>query len=1638
MTLNLNGWTYSAVASNYELVEVAKRERVNFLTVQDTRMTEGAVRAYRNKLKWNKAGYTIWASEVEYGEKMKRVGGTAILVDDKWKRYVVGQGGDDVSKTGMYTWVKLKFKEEKVIVISVYVPIPSKGPDTMYRRAQAELGVDPRVWLRRELERVLAEAADSVILIGGDLNTKFENTEWESWAGREGLKNVAVDLQILNTIVTFERSGMVATHPDHILVSEAVETKWVGVIEDDRLKALGPDHNPLKSKVVIRWKGDEKQAAKPVSSIEIRMTNDEGEESKEAKEFKRYLTEDHPGDSVEEIHEQILRAAKKVRRVHERKTKHWKDGWSPIFMMWHDWLTTLVQIRRATKHSGIYMEALVRGHVEAWEQRNQKWTGTEEKQAYRDVPTRQIRTQKGIWELRREVEEQRKKFKDKCHAKERAELRKRISERVKEIELKRKAGKISATLRAVLGRESREQITHIKMADGNVVSSGEGLHEVLTDLFKDWYAEDRHVWVKQLDKDTEAIDEAIQGRPERVLRVWRDAPVEQWVKEAVAKSIAAVDKWEAEDVDEVRAPVKYEEWEQAVKMASKNKASGRSRVTYNMLKLLPEQWKRALWECIREKWEKGEAPASWGDNLIAPIPKEQGNWDIQKLRPISLLEATRKVWMRVIWRRVQLVLNRRKRTSDRQYGFQKGRDTTQPIQQLISVIESNDGSDLHLVFVDFRRAFDLVPRKAGALMGMKRSGIPAELSRQISDIDNDGMTVLRTSHWEAHQGEAEEFKAERGVPQGSVESPGLFILFMDVLLTALDGSKVQVYTRAGVLWEMGQNAFADDVLLVARGEDEIKAAVKILTGFCVLFGMEINFAKTKYMVKGCHPVEGLGGVDADGEYQKFTYVQQGAIRYLGVEISVDGDLWKVQRRKTKKMVHQVCTKLRKRRESLEAIWLALRTVVYPGVVYTSKFTTWTDSELELLDKEIARLMKARGEKSRTVPDALIWADRKKMGMGLLPLSTFIRKEQLKVAMKGLNKPEWDGGATAIRFELNWGRAIQGWLRARGLEMVQVGEIPELKDGQGLTRMPKDMVLYKSEWGEWRKLQYTRSNKWAYNVLTRRGRSLTQGDLSGEMLWEDLDNSVEYDPQEQDCMGRRVRLTEKSTPGWVEEVQDMLAGMNWTETMAYTDGSVRRGRSNLVGAFIPWWNDVEHKNAAAAVVWSDERARLSRTLRIRFEGEQLGEITSYETETTALVAALLVNVGLSPNSVYSDSTSAVSLLQKVQRGTEEVAFWREIQRDAKETKIEWVRSHPEKRGGREEWTREERGNAKADEVASGKKEPDVEITYDQLVRWLSKGERWAVRYVRDKREVPGRIGEIVTRRDERVRWERYIHDRDQQTRRRRGWGAINWDLMNEGWNRTEEKPRNLQQRLNRLSYIMDWAPTGEWKHKKGYGGEHKCVCGELNPSRKHILTECTKIRSDKEDADLLESISERGAGNRVLKTLRKHIRTWIPWSKEKRFVPGRQMVLDWPEIEEVAEDLMCGCWNMKVVQQIAGEVEHELGSEDINRDYAPESVEEIHDDIVRVTAIWANYGFRTWRKYNENITRPNRAELNRERRKVQQNKRQRGLKRYMRGQSGGQEVKQEERRELGAGGRRPQSRSTQSSIDEWIVRGGHVP
>ena len=139
---------------------------------------------------------------------------------------------------------------------------------------------------------------------------------------------------------------------------------------------------------------------------------------------------------------------------------------------------------------------------------------------------------------------------------------------------------------------------------------------------------------------------------------------------------------------------------------------------------------------------------------------------------------------------------------------------------------------LYMCFVDMEKAFDRVPRKVME-WPMRKKGLSEVIVREVMSLYDSAKTRVRVG-----SSYSEEFEVKVGVHQGSVLSPLLFAIVVDVITEN---------ARRGVVNEL---LYADDLVIMSEDMEDLKERFWNRKNALESKGLKVNTRKTKLMVSG--------------------------------------------------------------------------------------------------------------------------------------------------------------------------------------------------------------------------------------------------------------------------------------------------------------------------------------------------------------------------------------------------------------------------------------------------------------------------------------------------------------------------------------------------------------------------------------------------------------------------------------------------------------------------------------------------------------------------------------------------------------------------------------------------------------------
>eukprot|EP01041_Mallomonas_annulata_P011733 gene11733-biopygen5707 len=128
-----------------------------------------------------------------------------------------------------------------------------------------------------------------------------------------------------------------------------------------------------------------------------------------------------------------------------------------------------------------------------------------------------------------------------------------------------------------------------------------------------------------------------------------------------------------------------------------------------MMKAWPPEAMRMAYNALAEIWDARDIPAWWKWRWLVPVP-EKAEPTMADLRPLTLVEATRKIWSRLIIQKIAKEWDRAELLHPAQHGFRSKLSTMTATLQYINVFEDarEQGKPIQRSSWDMSKAFDTV------------------------------------------------------------------------------------------------------------------------------------------------------------------------------------------------------------------------------------------------------------------------------------------------------------------------------------------------------------------------------------------------------------------------------------------------------------------------------------------------------------------------------------------------------------------------------------------------------------------------------------------------------------------------------------------------------------------------------------------------------------------------------------------------------------------------------------------------------------------------------------------------------------------------------------------------------------------
>ena len=393
-------------------------------------------------------------------------------------------------------------------------------------------------------------------------------------------------------------------------------------------------------------------------------------------------------------------------------------------------------------------------------------------------------------------------------------------------------------------------------SDGEMKYGDKDVAKAITAFFETWMGSKVGVeqrWGSPGESGEEAWNNMLNMDTSKI----QDAEQREFVETAYMRSFKHYTKQQEEKGiwNEVLRKILVEEIELEARKFKAKKAPGPSGVTIEMIRVMDSANLEKIADAMNKVMRGEQVPKSWNRSLLRPLPKtEAGLYDMNKVRPIALMEIMLKLLERVLFTRIEKVVMDNSMLREEQYGGLRGRQMQDPIRILAELIEDANvsGKELHIFSSDLSKAFDTLEYWSQA-MSWRALGAPKQLVNLLVDMDRGGETevILTPGKTSATTlGKDGRFKSQRGVRQGSVGGPMKWVVFMNFWLEYIhetregDGYRYKMDEETPEI--LGQMMIDDSNWFTSTAQ-QMTRMVRDCDRFVNFHGLKFNKNKCKYM-----------------------------------------------------------------------------------------------------------------------------------------------------------------------------------------------------------------------------------------------------------------------------------------------------------------------------------------------------------------------------------------------------------------------------------------------------------------------------------------------------------------------------------------------------------------------------------------------------------------------------------------------------------------------------------------------------------------------------------------------------------------------------------------------------------------------
>lgn len=274
-------------------------------------------------------------------------------------------------------------------------------------------------------------------------------------------------------------------------------------------------------------------------------------------------------------------------------------------------------------------------------------------------------------------------------------------------------------------------------------------------------------------------------------------------------------------------------------------AQGTDGITLDMVLLSLPYTLKTITGIVNKSIETSTFPELWKTAIVKPLPKNNNPKDYKDLRPISILPFMSKILEKAVCMQLTQYLETNNILPTKQSGFRKGRSTATSLLDVVDDILSSqdEGEGTILTLLDFTRAFDSLDISL-LLSKLAYYGFDNKSVKWFSSYLEGRSQFVEVCKSDGSRSASTVASVDRGVPQGSILGPVLFLLYSSDIVNNIKNCKYHMYADDVQLY-ISFNPYDTSAAVNKLNED-----LSRLVEWSKLNSLFLNPDKSKFLILG--------------------------------------------------------------------------------------------------------------------------------------------------------------------------------------------------------------------------------------------------------------------------------------------------------------------------------------------------------------------------------------------------------------------------------------------------------------------------------------------------------------------------------------------------------------------------------------------------------------------------------------------------------------------------------------------------------------------------------------------------------------------------------------------------------------------